>query len=125
MIIPLSDLRLSSNEITNKVIDEIKDFCICIRINSGKMGQKYSCYYLSFEDTSRVNEGVSDLIIVLPKGDTLWLEIKGYNDKQRKSQKAFEAMLKKLGHKYKIISQNEIYSFCRKLRGIYGQQQSR
>lgn len=121
MIIPLSDLSLNGNEITNKVIDEIKDFCICIRLNSGKMGQKYSCYYLSFEDTNRANEGISDLIIVLPKGDVLWLEIKGHNDKQRKSQKAFEAMLKRLGHKYKIISQNEIYSFCRKLRGIYGQ----
>ena len=121
MIIPLSDLSLNGNEITNKVVDEIKDFAICIRLNSGKMGQKYSCYYLSFEDTNRSNEGISDLIIVLPKGDVLWLEIKGHNDKQRKSQKAFETMLKKLGHKYKIISQGEIYSFCRKLRGIYGQ----
>jgi len=120
VIIPLSDLELSANEITNRIVDELSDFAICIRLNSGKMSAKYSSYYMSYKDIIRANEGISDLILILPNGDSLWLEIKAKRDKQRKSQALFEKILKELGHTYKMVGQSDMFDFCKRLRKIYG-----
>jgi hypothetical protein len=47
--------------------------------------------------------GVSDLILITPKGKAIFLELKTQTGKQSDSQKDFEIRIKNLGYKYYII----------------------
>jgi len=47
-------------------------------------------------------DGVSDLIIGLPGGITVYIEVKSPSGRQRPKQKQFEIDVKRLGFKYEI-----------------------
>lgn len=56
-----------------------------------------------------VLSGVSDLIMILPNGRLIFVEVKFQNGKQSESQKDFENRVKKLGFEYWLI--NDLQAF--------------
>lgn len=47
--------------------------------------------------------GASDLIVILPSGHLLWVEVKDHKGRQSDKQKEFQSRVKKLGFKYYLI----------------------
>lgn len=47
--------------------------------------------------------GVSDLVVMLPGGQTLYMEVKTPRGKQSESQRKFESKAVKLGHNYCVV----------------------
>lgn len=65
-----------------------------------------------------LTNGVSDLIVLLPNGRCVFLELKIEGGKQSKEQALFETIVKSMGFEYKIVkpSQNwkELYEWLLK-----------
>lgn len=47
--------------------------------------------------------GVADLVVFMPQGRTVWLEVKTPTGTQSKHQKAFQNKLSGLGHEYYVV----------------------
>ena len=47
--------------------------------------------------------GISDLVVYLPNGIALWMEIKTEKGKQSEYQIAFQRKIESLGHKYVLV----------------------
>ena len=62
-----------------------------------------------------VRPGVADLCVLLPKGKTLWVEVKRPMGKQTQHQKDFEKKCKDLGHAYVVV--HSLEDFIQVLRG--------
>lgn len=65
--------------------------------------------------------GVSDLVIMLPKGQIVFVELKNPNGKGRQSdgQKEFEGVCRSLGFEYKIWqSWADVESFVKRTAGL-------
>lgn len=50
-----------------------------------------------------VAPGAPDLVVILPKGKTLWLEVKAKYRKPSAKQVEFHNELKKLGHEIRVV----------------------
>jgi hypothetical protein len=69
-----------------------------------------------YPDKSAV--GSPDLIAIMPRGLTLWIEIKISPDKVRPSQQAFAAELDKRGHCYVVV--HDTIEYLENLLQAYG-----
>ena len=47
--------------------------------------------------------GASDLILILPCGETIWMEVKAPDGKQSESQIKFQKRIEALGHRYILV----------------------
>ena len=83
--------------------DTYKDYLIYSSLNGVKLtgGSKYAI--LVEEIRLGMLKGVSDLLVCLPNGVTLNIEMKTLTGKQSKDQVAIEKTLKSLGHHYYLV----------------------
>jgi hypothetical protein len=47
--------------------------------------------------------GVADICVMLPEGETGWMELKTSKGRQTDEQKGFQAICKRLGHQYAVV----------------------
>lgn len=96
----VSDRRKRTSDLTKAVID----LCIAYggyafrNSNQPRINPKGQPYY---PDKSAV--GSPDVVAVMPKGVTLWVELKISPDTLRPTQIAFKAELAKRGHNYIVV----------------------
>ena len=57
-------------------------------------------------EAQRLKAGVADLVVLLPKGKSLYIEMKVKGNKQTENQKYFQKIAETLGHTYAVC-----YSF--------------
>ena len=78
---------------------------IPIRLNSGKAwgGVMSNGVIIHPRAIKLCPEGTPDILAILPNGRVAWVECKTAKGRQRESQKRFQIMLEKLGHKYYLL----------------------
>lgn len=76
------------------------------RLNAGDIYYNYFCKKEMKTKKHKINlvkKGFPDILIVLPKGKIIFLEVKKEKGKQTEEQREVEEKLKKLGHDYVLI----------------------
>lgn len=82
---------------------------IPLRANSGKFWQGMIAtldghlILTNIKAVKGMPEGTSDIICIMDKGRTAWIECKTATGKQREAQVRFQAAVESLGHKYYIM----------------------
>jgi hypothetical protein len=73
---------------------------LCFAVPNGGSRFKLEAVNLKREG---VLAGVADLVVLLPKAKTIFLEVKAPKKYQQPTQKEFERKVKELGHDYYVV----------------------
>jgi len=110
---------LNGNELANYFVANLSDILAVIRLNGGKINQYYFAYTIS-HGGSFTHSGITDLLLLCPNGDTMWVECKGNGDTMRNEQVDFAKLCRKLDHIHTIVTNDNYVELVVNIRGVYG-----
>lgn len=71
---------------------------VCIRISNGGVIQQGGRKMIPNPEMA----GITDLVLLLRGGTTLWVEMKAQDGRQSEGQEAFQRRITRVGHKYHL-----------------------
>jgi hypothetical protein len=114
----VSEVRLNGNELASYFVSRLSDILVVIRLNGGKINQYYYAYTINYNDLI-THSGITDLLLMCPNGDTLWVEIKGVGDTMSNEQSEFKQLCARFAHIHQIATNDNYVELCKQIRVIY------
>jgi len=100
--------RLVMFSVPNEVAMAIRSVLIGLKLNKKLVDQAVSIVLKKIKNTGFIT-GVSDTIVLLPNGVTLFVEFKTDKGYQSDDQKEFQSRLDNIGHKYYVCRSLESF----------------
>ena len=114
-----SEMGLNGNELASYITANLGDILAVIRLNGGKINQYYYAYTIS-HGGNFTHSGITDLLLLCPNGDTMWIELKGNGDTMRSEQVDFGMLCRKLNHVHTVVTNDNYTELVASIRSVYG-----
>jgi hypothetical protein len=109
---------LNGNELANYVVTNLADIVAVIRLNGGKINQYYYAYTINHLELA-THSGITDLLLMCPNGDVIWLECKGIGDTMKSEQNEFKELCIKFSHIHRVVDNQNYLDVVLIIRDIY------
>jgi len=114
-----TETGLNGNELANYFVANLSDILAVIRLNGGKINQYYYAYTIS-HNGSFTHSGITDLLLLCPNGDCVWLECKGVGDTMKPEQNEFKQLCHKFSHIHTVVTNDNYIELVTSIRSVYG-----
>ena len=96
-------VTISENALQRQIVDWIRYFAVQVQVVAIPNGARRTVSGRPTNAVPGLTPGVPDLVVIMPRGECLWIEVKSEKGRVSDAQFAFHTLLHGLNHRVAIV----------------------